>query len=115
MNNNDLEKLRLMASNHKPTPRPEVWLKLDSMLNKKESRRKVINYRNISMAAVIISVICIVAVFSIYQDHHNPDLFASNESCAPLMLEELPIGDNPMYSIENVNKLHNLKFSHNYY
>ncbi len=110
----DLEKIRQMAANHTSTPRPEAWNKLDSMLNKKESQRKVINYRNISMAAVIVSALCIIAVFNIYQDHRNPDLFASNESCKPIMLEELPIGDDPFYSIENVNKLHDLKYSHNY-
>ncbi len=102
MSDSDFEKIRQVAENHTIQPRSEAWNKLDSKLKSKKTKVKMINYRNISIAAIMISILSVTAVFSMYLKEHNPQVFASNEDYRPIVLEELSteLDDDPFFNIQ---------------
>ena len=107
MSDRDFEKIRKVAENHTIQPRSEAWSKLDQKLKSKKAKVRMINYRNISVAAIMISILSVTAVFSMYLKDHDPQIFASNEEFRPLVLEELSIGleEDQFFDIAQISKL----------
>lgn len=107
MSDNDFDKIRKAAENHTIQPRSEAWAKLDNKLNTQKTKVRMINYRNISIAAIMISILSVTAVFSMYLKDHDPQIFASNEEFRPIVLEELSAGleDDPFFSIAHIGEL----------
>lgn len=106
MSENDLKNIRESAQNHRIEPRPEAWDKLNSKLKAKKTKVKMISYRNISIAAILISVLSVTIVMTMFLGDHDPDVFASNEQYRPIVLEELEDStDDPFYDVTNINQL----------
>jgi len=107
MSEQDMNKIRKLADGHTMTPRPDAWKKLNNKLKAKKAKRRLLAYRNISIAAILISVLSVTAVFTMYLGKHNPKLFSSNEQYMPVMLEELEDTDyDPFYDVKYVDQLH---------
>jgi len=103
-----MNKIKKLAEGHTMTPRPEAWESLRSKLKAKKAKRRLLAYRNISVAAILISILSVTAVFSMYLGKHNPKVFSSNEQYRPVMLEELVDTDNdPFYDVKYVDQLYN--------
>ena len=101
-----MNKIRKLADGHKITPRPEAWKSLRTKLNAKKAKRRLVAYRNISIAAILISVLSVTSVMSLYLGKHNPKVFSSNEQFRPVMLEELVDTDNnPFYDVKYIDQL----------
>jgi|GEM_PF-3069588 len=108
MSNSDLRKIREVAQGHTVEPRPEAWDKLNAKLKTRKAKVRMISYRNISIAAILVSVLSVSVVFSMYLKDHDPDVFASNEQFRPIALEELEVDNlDPMFNLEHVSGLHN--------
>ncbi|MFT4535994.1 MAG: hypothetical protein ACJA1A_002780 [Saprospiraceae bacterium] len=107
MSDNDFDKIREVAENHTIQPRSEAWEKLENKLKSKRTKLRMINYRNISVAAIMISILSVTAVFSMYLKDHNPQIFASNEEYRPIVLEELSaeLVQDQFYDIAQISKL----------
>jgi len=107
MSDSDFNKIREIAENHTIQPRSEAWEKLDGKLKSKKTKVRMINYRNISIAAIMISILSVTAVFSMYLKEHNPQVFASNEEFRPIVLEELSSGleEDPVFNIHESDML----------
>jgi hypothetical protein len=107
MSDNDFDKIREVAKNHTIQPRSGAWEKLDNKLKSKKAKVRMINYRNISVAAIMISILSVTAVFSMYLKDHDPQIFASNEEFRPIVLEELSTGleEDQFYDIAQISKL----------
>ena len=106
MSDKDFDEIRKVAENHTIQPRSEAWAKLDNKLKSKKTRVRMINYRNISVAAIMISILSVSAVFSMYLKDHDPQVFASNEEFRPIVLEDLSIGDtDQFYDIAQISQL----------
>lgn len=107
MSDNDFDKIREVAGNHTIQPRREAWEKLDNRLKSKKAKVRMINYRNISVAAIMISILSVTAVFSMYLKDHDPQIFASNEEFRPIILEELSTGleEDPFFNVANISQL----------
>lgn len=106
MSDRDLDKIREIATGHKIEPRSEAWGKLNQKLSSKKTKVRLINYRNMSIAAILISVISVSAVFSMYLRNHDPQVFASNEQFRPIVLEELTVEDgDPFFDAGNIATL----------
>lgn len=103
-----MNKIKKLADGHTMTPRPEAWKKLNSKLKAKKSKHRLLAYRNISIAAILISVLSVTAVFTMYLGKHNPKVFSSNEQYLPVMLEDLEEPSNdPFYDVKYIDQLHN--------
>ena len=89
MNEQDMKKIKALADGHTMTPRPEAWKKLQGKLKAKKAKRRLLAYRNISIAAILISVLSVTAVFTMYLGKHNPKIFSSNEQYHPVIIEDL--------------------------
>ncbi len=108
MSEQDMDKIRKLADGHTITPRPEAWKKLNSKLKVKKAKRRLLAYRNISIAAILISVLSVTAVFTMYLGKHNPKVFSSNEQYRPVILEDLEDATNdPFYDVKYIDLLHN--------
>ncbi len=107
MSEKDFDKIREIAKTHTIQPRSEAWNKLDNKLKSKKAKMRMINYRNISVAAILISILSVTAVFSMYLDDHNPEVFASNEAYRPIILEDLNVEsvDDSFFNISDINTL----------
>ena len=107
MSDNDFDKIREVAENHTTQPRSEAWEKLENKLKSKRTKLRMINYRNISVAAIMISILSVTAVFSMYLKDHNPQIFAGNEEYRPIVLEELSaeLVQDQFYDIAQISKL----------
>lgn len=107
MSDNDFDKIREVAKNHTIQPRSEAWTKLDSRLKSKKTKVRMINYRNIAIAAIMISILSVTAVFSMYLKDHDPHVFASNEEFRPIVLEELSteLVEDQFFSVANISHL----------
>ncbi len=107
MSDNDFDKIRKVAENHTIQPRSEAWATLDNKLKSKKAKVRMINYRNISVAAIMISILSVSAVFSMYLKDHDPQIFASNEEFRPIVLEDLSTGldEDQFFSIANISQL----------
>ncbi len=107
MSEHDMNKIKELADGHTITPRSEVWRKLNSKLKSKRAKRRLLAYRNISIAAILISVLSVTAVFSVYLNKHNPEVFSSNEKFRPVMLEDLDVDIvDPFYDVKYIDHLH---------
>lgn len=107
MTDQDLHKIQTIASQHRTEPRPQAWSRLSEGLGHRQTKIRLSYYQKLSIAAVFSAVICAVALLGhYYSDHHNPDIFASNEKFKPLVLEELEdVSKTSLYTIEDVNGL----------
>lgn len=106
MSEQDMNKIKKLADGHTMTPRPEAWNKLKYKLKANKAKSRLLAYRNISIAAILISVLSVTAVFTMYLGKHNPKVFSSNEQYRPVMLEDL--ADNyvdPKYDVKNVDQM----------
>jgi len=107
MSEQDMNTLKKLAAGHKMTPRPEAWDKLNAKLKARKAKKRLLAYRNISIAALLISVLSVTAVFTMYLGKHNPKVFSSNEQYRPVILEELDVTNNdPMYDVKYIDQLH---------
>lgn len=107
MSEQDMNKIRKLADGHTMTPRPDAWEKLKVKLKAKKTKRRLLAYRNISIAAILISVLSVTAVLSLYLGKHDPKVFSSNEQYRPVILEELEdSGNNPLYDVKYIDQLH---------
>ena len=107
MSEQDMNKIKKLAEGHTMNPRPEAWNKLQDKLKARKSNKRLLAYRNMSIAAIMISVLSVTAVFSMYLGKHNPKLFSSNEEFRPVMLEELDNTTNdPLYDVKYIDQLH---------
>lgn len=101
-----MKKIKEVASGHTMTPHPDVWKKLNTKLRSKRVKRRMFVYRNISIAAILISVLSVTVVFTLYLGKHDPKVFSSNEQYRPVILEELEdISDEPLYDVKYIDQL----------
>lgn len=106
MSEQDMNKIKKLADGHKMTPRPEAWNKLKHKLKANKAKRRLLAYRNISIAAILISVLSVTAVFTMYLGKHNPKVFSSNELYRPVMFEDLADNnDDPKFDVKNVDQM----------
>jgi hypothetical protein len=107
MSDNDFDKIRETAEHHTIQPRSEAWTKLDNKLKSKKAKVRMINYRNISVAAIMISILSVTAVFSMYLKDHDPHIFASNEEFRPIILEDLSteLSEDQFFDIAQISQL----------
>jgi hypothetical protein len=90
-------------SNYRVTPPDRTWDKLKLKLDKRRARRKISFYRNISIAASIIALVCFFYVLSENIPMKKNTTFATNHLYKPAILEELPqIEKDHFYSIEKL-------------
>lgn len=102
-----MNKIKKLADGHSMNPRPEAWKKLNDKLKVRKSKQRMLTYRNLAVAALVISVLSVTTVFTMYLGKHNPKVFSSNEQYRPVMLEELvEAGNDPYYDVEYVDKLY---------
>ena len=107
MSEQDMYKIRKLAEEHTMAPRPDAWRKLNGKLKAKRTKRRMLAYRNISIAAILISILSVTVVFSIYLGKHNPKMFSSNEQYRPVIMEELiDIENEPFYDVKYIDELH---------
>lgn len=107
MSEQDMNKIRKLADGHTISPRPEAWKKLNNKLKANKVKRRLLAYRNISIAAIIISILSVTTLFTMYLGKHNPNLFSSNEEYRPVMLEDLVDTKNdPFYDVKYIDQLH---------
>lgn len=107
MSEKDMDKIRKLAEGHTMQPRPEAWKKLNNKLKAKRTKRRLITYRNISIAAILISVLSVTLVFTLYLGNHNPKVFSSNEKYRPVILEDLvEVNNDPFYDVKYIDDLH---------
>ena len=108
MSEQDMHKIRKLAEGHTMQPRPDAWNKLKVKLKAKRAKRRLIAYRNMSIAAILISVLSVTAVLSVYLGKHNPKVFSSNEDYHPYILEDLDGQiEDPFYDLKYIDDLHN--------
>ena len=107
MSDKDFDKIRQIAENHIIEPRSEAWKKLDDKMKSKKAKVRMINYRNIAVAAIVISIVSITTVFSMYLKDHDPDVFASNEVYRPIVLEDLltTVEDDSFFDVGHIEQL----------
>ena len=106
MSEQDLKKIKKLTEGHRIEPRPEAWGRLQGMLKTKRAKRRLSTYRNISIAAILISVLSITLVFTMYLGKHNPSKFSSNENFRPIVLEELvEVDTDPFYDVKYIDQL----------
>ncbi len=89
MNDKDLDSIKEIAQSHTIEPSDAAWNRLEQKLKYKSSKKRLNTYRNISIAAILISVLSITAVFRMNTNNHDPEIFASNEEYRPIVFEEL--------------------------
>lgn len=102
----DLDQIKKAGQEYTESPGRRTWDRLDQKLRNKRGRRKLRQYRNLSIAAIFIAVISCVSILSLYLTHRNPDVFVSNEDYTPILLEELKPTDDGFYSVTNIGDLH---------
>jgi len=103
-----MNKIRELADGHTMTPRSEAWKKLHGKLKAKKAKQRLLTYRNISIAAILISVLSVTFVFTMYLGKHDPNVFSSNENYRPVILEDLVDVDNdPFFDVKYIDQLHN--------
>ena len=101
-----MDRIKDVASNHRITPDPDVWKKLNYKLKAKRAKRRLLVYRNISIAAILVAVLSVTVVFTLYLGKHDPKVFSSNEQYRPVMLEELVDNvDDPIYDVKYIDQL----------
>ena len=109
MSDQDMNKIRKVAEGHTINPRPEAWKKLNGKLKAQNTKRRILAYRNISIAAILISVLSVTAVFNFYLGkQHDPGVFTSNESAnyKPMKIEDLNAAPmDAIYDLENISEL----------
>lgn len=107
MTQQDLDKIREVASTHQSQPRSQAWARLSEGLGHRETKMKVSFYQKVSIAAAFVAVLSVTALFDhYYSDHHNPDIFASNEEFKPIVLEDLgEATPSSIYTVGDVNEL----------
>ena len=106
MSENDFLKIKEMAKDHKISPSPQVWDRLDGKLKSKRIKRRLRIYRNVSVAAVFLSVISVTFVMEMYITQYNPSMFSSNENFEPILIEELEQDEKyDFYSTKNIKEL----------
>jgi len=107
MTQQDFDKIKDIASGHTTTPKPQAWARLSEGLGHRNTKIKLSYYQKLSIAAAFVAVLSVGALFNHYfSDHHNPDLFASNEEFKPLVLEDLGEASiTSLYTVEDVNRL----------
>lgn len=106
MTQQDLDKIRAMASTHGTTPKPQAWARLSEGLGHRKTKRRLSFYQKLSIAAAFVAVLSVGVLFTHYfSDHHNPALFASNEEFRPIVLEELG-ESSPMSMYASVSQYH---------
>ena len=107
MSEQDMNNIKKMAEHHEVAPRPEAWKKLNDKLRTRKAKHRLYTYRNISIAAILISVLSVTAVFTMYLGKHNPDIFSSNQQFRPVVLEDLSnIENDPFYDVKYIDQLH---------
>ena len=106
MSEQDINKIKSLAEGHRFQPRPEAWNKLHSKLKANKAKRRLATYRNISIAAILISVLSITTVFTMFLGKHNPSKFSSNEQYRPIIFEDLAEADtDPIYDVKYIDQL----------
>ena len=106
MSEQDMNRIREIASEHKMSPSPDVWKKLNYKLKAKRAKRRLQVYRNISIAAILVALLSVTIVFTLYLGKHDPAVFSSNEQYRPVILEDLVDTSNePMYDVKYIDQL----------
>jgi len=109
MTQQDLDKIRQLATDQELTPRPQAWARLSEGLGHKRTKVQLSFYQKLSVAAAFIAVLSVGALFQhMTSEHHDPEVFASNEEFKPLVLEELvETTAATIYSVSDVQSLSN--------
>lgn len=108
MTQEDQDKIRKIAEGHTTIPSADAWQRINAKMKTRDDRRRLVSYRNMSVAAMMIAVLSVTVIFTHYLKEHNPSVFASNEHFVPLIIEELDTdGNDTFYSIENISRLKN--------
>jgi len=107
MTQQDLDKIRAVAQQHRSEPRPQSWARLSEGLGHRQTKMRLSFYQKLSIAALFVAVLSVTALFNHHLvGHHNPDLFASNEEFKPLVLEDLgEASAASIYTVDHVNEL----------
>lgn len=100
MTNQDLDNIRRMAQSHRVEPRPQAWERVNSRLVHQASNKRLGFYRRMSIAAVMIAVVSVTALFTQYFEQRTSNVLASNKG-GTVILEELD--DTPISSLYNVD------------
>lgn len=90
-------------TNHKITPSNDSWLRLKQKLDKNKAKKKIGFYRNLSLAAGLIAMVCFTYLLSEKLPLKQKNTFATNHLYKGVILEELPkIEKDPFYSREKL-------------
>jgi len=108
MKTDNFSNLRKAASEHRISPRPEAWDKVKSKLSNNNAKRSIVRYRNLTVAAVSVSVLCLTVLFSTYLTNRNPMIFTSNAEFKPLVIEELNDTSDPIYDVKYVHAINDV-------
>jgi hypothetical protein len=90
-------------SNYRVNPPSTAWDKLKLKLDKRRTRRIIRFYRNISIAASIIALVCFTYVLSDNLPINKKPTFATNHLYKSAILEELPqIEKDHFYTVDKL-------------
>ena len=99
-----MEQFEDKLKEYKASPPSHLWQQLDNKLEHRRNRKRLVKFRNISVAAVLFAIMAVIGVMNLYVQNYNPNLFATSTNFEPLLMEELQESNDGMY------KLANLKF-----
>jgi len=102
-----MDQLEKDLKNYTSAPSNIACDRLDNRLEHKRNKHRIKKFRNISVAAVLISVLAVVGVMSMYIESYNPELFATSTKFEPIMMEDLEQSAESLYNIESLRFLNN--------
>lgn len=98
MNNNHTD-IQKAAQEHKITPRPELWDRIESKLDVDQSSHRSLSYLRWASAAMVVAVLSTTMLFSNYLDGKKD--FAQGEYLVSLE-QDHEEHNSPIYTVEEV-------------
>lgn len=108
MNSLESDKFKNDAMTYKVSPPDTAWFRLESRLEKHRSQKKIKIYKYLSYAAVMVTIIGMVAVFSHSIHLHNEPTLISDYRASNVSDLEI----NPSPGIYNASQLSTLKVAY---
>lgn len=85
-----------------------AWDRIELKLNEDSLKSKLGRYKMLTIAAVGLTAVCTVFIFSHLLNHpNNPDLFSSNGNYKSIVMEELYTDGAQIYDLEQIISLKN--------
>ncbi len=91
--------------NYRHEPSNLAWERIENKLEHRKSRDRIVKFRNISIAAVMVSLFAIIGVMSLYLNSYNPEVFATSNNFKPVQMEALEESDESLYNFDYLKQL----------